>query len=210
MVDFQSRDTSRAVDEDDPEESEGSQAESQEGSTGENADTQSESEQTGSRTIPPDSDEQVAIAILIADDEADATEDVDDVVDALAAEHEVLGRDRRSGGVDSIQSAVNTFLDQPSVDAIVTVGGVSVGPAQATVDAVEPLLDTGLPGFGEQFRRRYAEQAGSAALRTRAFAGIADGKPVFCLPSDGDAASTATAELVAPELDWVVAAAGES
>ena len=208
MVDFQSRDTSRGVDDE-------SEAEAtDDGATGNGTDDQTTAETTEAEPTPATADADapagdgtsVSVAILITDDEADAA---DDVADVLAAEYDVLGRDRRTGDTDAIQTAVDTFLDQDAVDAVLTVGGVSVGPSQVTVDAVEPLLDTKLPGFGELFRRRYEDHEGSAALRTRAFAGVAGSTPVFCLPGDGEGARAATAELVVPELEWLVAAATE-
>lgn len=205
MVDFQSRDTSRGA---------GNDAEDDraDDDTGEVVDATSEDSATPASTAESDEREveitgetTVSVAILVAADGAKSAADA--VADGLAGEHDVLGRDERTGDHDAIQTAVNTFLDQEAVDAVVTVGGVGVGPTQVTVEAVEPLLDTTLPGFGELFRRRHEETAGTNAIRTRAFAGIADTTPVVCLPGDAEAASIATTELLVPELDWLSSAA---
>lgn len=204
MVDFQSRDTRRSVEEE-------AEAEDDPATAGEadaEAATPDESMESAGAEEPAaeiTGKTTVSVAILVADEGAHPAADA--VADGLAGEHEVLGRDERTGDHDAIQTAVNTFLDQDTVDAVVTVGGVGVGPAQVAVEAVEPLLDTTLPGFGELFRRRHEESVGTHAIRTRAFAGLSDGTPVICLPGHPEAASVATEELLVPELEWLATAA---
>lgn len=202
MVDFQSRDTSRGVDEGDAAETD-HKAETPDA---DGAHTAAAPDEEGARDGADAEDESaagsIAVAILVADGEGEAAADA--VADAVDDDHEVLGRDRRTDDLDAVQSAVNTFIDQSAVDAVVTVGGVDVGLTQVTVEAVEPLLDAKLPGFGELFRREYERTAGSAAVRSRAFAGVAGTTPVFCLPSDADAAAAAAEDLIAPELDGLV------
>lgn len=221
MVDFQSRETDRGLGADDDEEQDSeadsspADAEPEEEAASADETTPADGTASNDETVPTDepteradattAGEAVSVAILVTDDGVAAAADA--VADAVDDSHDVLGRDRRTESVDAVQSAVDTFIDQSAVDAVVTVGGVAVGPAQVTVDAVEPLLDARLPGFGELFRRRYETSAGSAAIRTRAFAGVAEATPVFCLPADADAAGTAAAELVAPQLDDLVSEA---
>ena len=218
MVDFQSRDTSRGLEDDDEEDSStgDTDAAAGENSPGEETATGRPSTGNGAGTDAPDAEgaaiddvdgTEVSVAILVTDDEGHDAADA--ITDAIGDAHDVLGRDERTGDLDAVQTAVNTFLDQSTVDAVVTVGGVGVGLTQVTVEAVEPLLDARLPGFGELLRRRYEEREGTAAMWTRAFAGIAGSTPVFCLPAETAVARTATAELVVPELDELVAAASE-
>lgn len=208
MVDFQSRDTSRGVEEaadDEPDDEAAATAAATPATDASAEETPSEPSTSDEGPDRETDGTTVSVAILVADDGAQPAADA--VADGLEGEHDVLGRDERTGDHDAIQTAVNTFLDQDAVDAVVTVGGVGVGAEQVTVEAVEPLLDTSLPGFGELFRRRHEAEVGSGAIRTRAFAGIADGTPVACLPGDAAAATVATTELLVPELDWLATAA---
>lgn len=211
MVDFQSRDTSRGLDDDDDVAETDSREAAGEGEEREGSPDADAAENAADATeegVDGASSGAISIAVLVTDEDADAAADA--VTDALDGEHDVLGRDERTEDLDAIQTAVDTFLDQAAVDAVVTVGGVDVGLTQVTVEAVEPLIDAKLPGFGELFRRRYEEREGSAAVRTRAFAGTASTTPVFCLPADAESARVAAEELVGPELDDLVDAMGEA
>jgi len=78
----------------------------------------------------------------------------------------------------------------------VTTGGTGVTPDDVTVEAVEPLFEKRLPGFGELFRRLSYEEIGTQAIATRATAGIADGVPVFCLPGSESAVRLGTEEII--------------
>jgi molybdenum cofactor biosynthesis protein B len=206
MVDFQSRDTSRSVDEEETTATDATDAEESAppGSESSTDDPETDSS-TDEEAVQITGEQPVSVAILVAHDGAQPAADA--VADGLAADHDVLGRDERTGDHDAIQTAVNTFLDQDAVDAVVTVGGVGVGATEVTVEAVEPLLDATLPGFGELFRRRHEAEVGTGAIRTRTCAGIADGTPVVCLPGDADAATVATEQLLVSELDWLATAA---
>lgn len=201
MVDFQSRDTSRGLDDDEVAETDSREAADEDDGRDGSPDDEAVD------GVDDASHGAISIAVLVTDEDAEAAADA--VTATLNADHDVLGRDQRTEDLDAIQTAVDTFLDQAAVDAVVTVGGVGVGLTQVTVEAVEPLLDADLPGFGELFRRRYEQQAGSAAVRTRAFAGIASTTPVFCLPAEVEAARVAAQELVGPELADLVDAMSE-
>jgi len=119
------------------------------------------------------------------------------VVDAFeAAGHDVVTREVLRTAHDSVQQTIDTLVRREDVTVVVTTGGTGVGPRDVTIDAVHPLVDKGLPGFGELFRRRYAESVGTDAIGTRATAGVAETTPVFCLPGDPDAARLGVSEIV--------------
>jgi molybdenum cofactor biosynthesis protein B len=109
---------------------------------------------------------------------------------------------------DRIQGAVDTLIDRPAIDAVVTTGGTGVTPDDVTVDAVQPLFGTELPGFGELFRRYSETEVGTRVVATRATAGIIGGVPVFCLPGSENAARLGTEEIIVPELAHLVGLAG--
>jgi molybdenum cofactor biosynthesis protein B len=82
-----------------------------------------------------------------------------------------------------------------------------VAPRDVTPEAVEPLLDRVVPGFGELFRFLSYADIGSAALLSRALAGLVAGKVVFVLPGSRGAVTLALEKLVLPELGHLAAEA---
>ena len=71
----------------------------------------------------------------------------------------------------------------------------------ATPEALLPLLDKGMDGFGELFRALSFEEIGTSSLQSRAFAGLANGTFVFCLPGSTSACRTGWERLIRPQLD---------
>jgi molybdenum cofactor biosynthesis protein B len=121
------------------------------------------------------------------------------VSEARAAGNELVVRELVRDDFDSVQSTVDHLVGREDVDAVVTTGGTGVTPDDVTVEAIAPLFDKRLPGFGELFRRLSFEEVGTRVVGTRAVAGIAAGVPVFCLPGSEDAARLGVAEIVVPE-----------
>jgi molybdenum cofactor biosynthesis protein B len=123
------------------------------------------------------------------------------VAELLAgAGHAVVRREIVRDEPDAIAAAVRRGLDDPAVRALVLTGGTGVAPRDVTPDAVEPLLERVVPGFGELFRALSYQEIGSAALLSRALAGIARGRVVFVLPGSRGAVRLALEKLVLPEL----------
>ena len=98
-------------------------------------------------------------------------------------------------------------LGEASLGAVILTGGTGVAPRDVTPEAVTPLLDRMLPGFGELFRMLSYEEIGAAALLSRALAGQKDGRVIFALPGSRGAIRLAMEKLVIPELGHLV---GES
>ncbi len=90
--------------------------------------------------------------------------------------------DRREVISDRVKEAVYS-----GVDVIVISGGTGLTSDDVTIEAVAPLLEKEMPGFGELFRLRSLEQVGDAVILTRATGGVARGKAIFCLPGSPDA-----------------------
>lgn len=107
-----------------------------------------------------------------------------------------------------ICGTVKAFLASDDIDAVVTIGGTGVANRDVTVETIQPMFEKELPGFGEILRRIGYEKVGTAALLTRASAGIVKRKPVFCLPGAPNAVEVA-AGLILPELGHVVKHARE-
>ena len=115
-----------------------------------------------------------------------------------------LVRDR----VHEIRYAVRAGLRDRGVDVVLVTGGTGVSPRDVSPEAVRPLLERELPGFGELFRMLSYQEIGAAALLSRATAGTtADGKAVFLLPGSPKALALALERLILPEIAHLLAQA---
>ncbi|MHC1579122.1 MAG: MogA/MoaB family molybdenum cofactor biosynthesis protein, partial [Candidatus Alkanophagales archaeon] len=114
--------------------------------------------------------------------------------------HEVVFYDVIPDDLAKIQESVKTLLQASDVDFIVTTGGTGLTKRDVTVEAISPLLEKVLPGFGELFRLKSYERVGTAAILSRAVAGVAAGKVIFCLPGSPDAVRLALSEIIIPEV----------
>ena len=132
---------------------------------------------------------------------------------ALAAEllagagHPLVRREIVQDEPAAIADAVRRGLAENGVGALLLTGGTGVAPRDVTPDAVEPLLERVIPGFGEIFRALSYQEIGSAALLSRALAGIAAGRVVFVLPGSRGAVRLGLEKLVLPELGHLAAEA---
>lgn len=100
-----------------------------------------------------------------------------------------------------VRDHVRSLLARPDVDAVLLTGGTGLGSRDRTVEAVRPLLDKELPGFGELFRMlSFQEQVGTAAILSRAIAGGAAGKFVASMPGSKAAVELALTRILIPEL----------
>jgi molybdenum cofactor biosynthesis protein B len=124
----------------------------------------------------------------------------DAIQSALESEsHEVVTRDLIGDSFDGVQGTVDHLVGREDVDVVVTTGGTGVTPDDVTVEAVRPLFEKRLPGFGELFRRLSYDEIGTKVVGTRAVAGVADGVPVFCLPGSENAATLGAEEIIVHE-----------
>jgi len=117
-----------------------------------------------------------------------------------AAGHSVSSRQIVKDEPVAIRGAVETALSTDGVRAVILTGGTGVAPRDVTPEAVQPLLEREVPGFGELFRMLSYEDIGSAALLSRALAGLARGRVVFVVPGSSGAVRLAMEKLILPEL----------
>jgi len=114
--------------------------------------------------------------------------------------HIVLLRKILSDSRVMIQRNVKKALESENVNAIITCGGTGISPRDVTIESVKPLLEKELDGFGEIFRRLSFDGIGSAAILSRAIAGISKGKVIFCIPGSPQAVSLCLEKLILPEV----------
>ena len=108
-----------------------------------------------------------------------------------------------------IQDATMYGLGLENLDVVIFSGGTGITPTDITIETVTPFLEKMLPGFGEFFRRISFDHVGSAAVLSRAVAGIAKGRVFFCIPGSPDAVKTALEMLILPEAPHIVKHARE-
>ena len=227
MVDFQSRDTRRDTSGDDEDEEEAeAETEADSGTEAETAEpVGSGSEADGAEAEAAGQDhseaaahdhgaghhhadaEELGVAVVTVSTSRSLDDDPSgDAIEELVEGdgHEVVAHDLVADDLDGIQRAMLALTGREDVDIVITTGGTGVTPDDVTVEAVEPLFDKGLPGFGELFRIRSYEEVGTRALGSRATAGVSEGVPVFCLPGSENAVRTAIEELVLAEAPHLV------
>lgn len=103
-----------------------------------------------------------------------------------------------------IRWAVQGLLTDPEIDVIVVTGGTGLSPRDVTLEAVVPLFERPIEGFGELFRMLSWEQVGAAAMLSRATAGVVGRRAIFLLPGSPKAVELAMERLILPEVAHLV------
>ena len=104
-----------------------------------------------------------------------------------------------------IKGAVLSGCENPDIDVILTNGGTGIALRDVTIETVKSLFHKEIDGFGELFRMlSYTEDIGSAAILSRAVAGVIDHKAVFSTPGSSGAVKLAMNKLILPELGHIV------
>ncbi len=127
------------------------------------------------------------------------------------AGHVVVDRGIVKDQAMQIRENLARWIAEPDLHVIITTGGTGVSRRDTTVEIVRPMLSYELPGFGELFRLLSYEQVQSAAMLSRALAGLViDEKGpggdtyIFCLPGSINAVETAMSQLIMPQLNHLV------
>ena len=142
-------------------------------------------------------------AVLTVSDSRTADTDVSGNMLAARLEgagHEVVARGWVGDEPQEIGSQLTEWLERLDVEVIITTGGTGVSRRDTTIEVIKGLLDKRLDGFGELFRMLSYEQVGSAAMMSRALAGLAGGVLLFAIPGSPAAVELALDKLVLPEL----------
>jgi molybdenum cofactor biosynthesis protein B len=100
-----------------------------------------------------------------------------------------------------IRAALSQWIADPEVRVVLITGGTGFTDRDVTPEAVAPLLDKEIPGFGELFRAISYEEIDSSTIQSRAIAGIANGTFIFCLPGSTGACRTAWTKILKQQLD---------
>ena len=108
---------------------------------------------------------------------------------------------------EQISAAVLAALE--TANCVVVTGGTGLTHDDCTIEAVTPLFDKTMDGFGELFRQKSYEQVKTAVLLSRATAGLIRGAAVFCIPGSPKAVQLAAEEIIIPEIRHILTHAGQ-
>ena len=168
-------------------------------------------------TLPPGTSEhraagasraaaQVAI-VVVSDKRTMETDESGPLARWLLTEagHTITGFALLPNDEANTRAHVAALITRDDVDVVLLCGGTGLGARDRTVEAVRPLMEKELPGFGELFRLiSYQEQIGTAAILTRAVAGAVGGKLIVSLPGSKAAVDLALKKLLLPELQHLL------
>ncbi|MGB0751579.1 MAG: molybdenum cofactor biosynthesis protein B [Gammaproteobacteria bacterium] len=101
-----------------------------------------------------------------------------------------------------IREIVSRWIANPDVQVVLTTGGTGLTGRDGTPEAVMPLLDKVIDGFGEMFRVLSYENIGTSTLQSRTVAGVANGTYIFCLPGSSGACKDGWDLLIEKQLDY--------
>lgn len=118
-----------------------------------------------------------------------------------AAGHRVAARAIANDDHGALRVRVGVWIAEPGIDAIICNGGTGLTPRDIAPEAIEPLFTKSIPGFGELFRQLSYAQIGSSTIESRAFAGVADGTLIFCMPGSTRACELGMDKIILEQLD---------
>lgn len=120
---------------------------------------------------------------------------------AAQAGHRVVARSLLADDRYALRALVSSWIIHPQIQVILCTGGTGFSVRDVTPEALRPLLDREIEGFGEYFRAVSIEAVGNATIQSRTVAGFANGVAIFALPGSTNACRTAWTEILQAQLD---------
>lgn len=145
------------------------------------------------------------VAVLTVSDTRDETTDKSGalLVDRLrTAGHTLAAKAIVRDDIYAIRAIVSGWIADSNVEVVLTTGGTGLTGRDGTPEAVAPLLDKEIDGFGELFRTISYDEIGPSSFQSRCVAGVANATYIFCLPGSSNACATGWDKLIAPQLDF--------
>ena len=118
-----------------------------------------------------------------------------------AAGHKLAARELCKDDIYASRAIVSQWIADPGIDVIISTGGTGLTRRDSTPEALRPLFDTSIEGFGELFRQLSWEEIGSSTVQSRAVGGLANQTLVFCLPGSTGACRTGWNRILEEQLD---------
>lgn len=150
------------------------------------------------------SSERLSIAVLTVSDTRTGENDTsgDYLVQALEADgHQTCCRAIVRDDIYQIRAILSAWIAAANINAVLITGGTGFSGRDSTPEAVRPLFDKDIEGFGEVFRAISYAEIGSSTVQSRALAGLANGTVIFCMPGSTGACKTAWNGLIREQLD---------
>jgi len=119
----------------------------------------------------------------------------------LAEGHKLAARKIIGDDKYVLRAEISALVVDEGVDIILTTGSTGLTGRDLAPEALEPLFDKSIEGFGELFRSASIPDIGAATIQSRAFAGLANGTVIFCMPGSPGACRTGWEEVIRPQLD---------
>lgn len=119
-----------------------------------------------------------------------------------ASGHKLVAREIVKDDIYQIRAICSQWIADANVHIVITTGGTGLTGRDGTPEALEPLFDKAVEGFGEIFRMISFEEIGTSTLQSRATAGVANGTYLFCLPGSTGACRTAWDKIILAQLDY--------
>ncbi|MCL4104272.1 UNVERIFIED_CONTAM: hypothetical protein GTU68_035134 [Idotea baltica] len=151
-----------------------------------------------------DTPRSVAVSVITVSDTRTSQNDSsgDFLVAALEEDgHTSRGRTIVIDDVYKIRAVLSAMIADEEIDAVLITGGTGFSGRDSTPEAVRPLFDKDIDGFGEVFRALSYQEIGSSTIQSRALAGYANNTVVFCMPGSTGACKTAWNGLIRAQLD---------
>lgn len=146
----------------------------------------------------------VRIAVLVVSDTRTLETDTSGALLAerlQTAGHELADRKIVKDDPALIQATVQTWINDPSVDVVISSGGTGLTGRDVTPEAVSPLFDKTIDGFSVIFHQVSFQSVGLSTLQSRAIAGLANGTFIFCLPGSNGAVKDGWDKVISYQLD---------
>ncbi|MDA0630689.1 MAG: molybdenum cofactor biosynthesis protein B [Proteobacteria bacterium] len=120
---------------------------------------------------------------------------------AVAAGHQLIERQIVKDDIYQIRAVISAWIADANVAAVLVTGGTGFSGRDSTPEAVAPLFDKQIEGFGELFRFLSYEEIGSSTIQSRALGGFANSTVIFCMPGSTGACKTAWNRILSEQLD---------
>jgi molybdopterin adenylyltransferase len=144
------------------------------------------------------------IAVLTVSDTRDESNDTSGKLlaeRATTSGHNVAAKAIVKDDVYQLRAIVSSWIADESIHAIISTGGTGFTSRDNTPEALLPLFDKNVEGFGEIFRAISLDEIGTSTIQSRAFAGIANQTVILCVPGSTNACRTAWDKLIKEQLD---------
>lgn len=144
------------------------------------------------------------ICVLTVSDSRNESNDTSgqSLADSLVqAGHNLFSRNLVKDDIYQIRALVSQWIFDPQAQVVLITGGTGFSGRDSTPEAIYPILDKEVTGFGELFRQVSFEEIGTSTIQSRALAGLANKTLIFCLPGSTGACKTAWGKIIESQLN---------